>query len=61
MPTISKYAKYSCYLTADQVEKIRRLSEVTRISQANLVREGVDLVLERHSAKLPAEKDVAVS
>lgn len=36
------------YLDADQVEKLRQLSAATKVPQAEWVRQGIDLVLDRH-------------
>lgn len=47
--------KYSTYLTEEQIQKMKRLSEVTRIPQADLLREGVNLLFERHKKKLLGE------
>lgn len=36
------------YLDPDQAEKLRLLSKVTKVPQAEWVRQGIDLVLDRH-------------
>jgi hypothetical protein len=43
------------YLTAEQAEALRLLHERTRVPVAEYVREGVDLVLERHAGVLPGQ------
>ena len=40
------------YLDTKLVEKLVRLSAVTRLPQAVLVREGVDLMLKKYEKKL---------
>lgn len=40
------------YLDTRLVEKLAKLSATTRIPQAALVREGIDLMLKKHEKKL---------
>ena len=42
-----KKVSTTVYLTQEQVERLKRLSERTRVPVAEYVREGVDLVLEK--------------
>lgn len=48
----------SVYLDVDKVDKLKRLSEYTRIPQAVLIREGIDLMLEKHKGikKIPTRR-----
>ena len=43
------------YLTPEQAEALRVLNERTKVPVAEYVREGVDLVLERHADVLPGQ------
>ena len=46
----------SIYLDIEQVEKLKTLSAKTRVPQAVYVREGLDLVLNKHSEKTRKKK-----
>ena len=46
----------SLYLEKEQVESIIKLSKRTRVPQAVLVGEGVNLVLEKHEKQLQRKK-----
>ncbi len=41
------------YITAEQDEKLRLLSQATGVPKAEYIREGLDLVLERYKSRLP--------
>ena len=43
------------YITAEQNERLKQLSQKTRIPVASFIREGIDLVLERHKKHLPGQ------
>ncbi|MGC4114349.1 MAG: ribbon-helix-helix domain-containing protein [Myxococcales bacterium] len=43
------------YITPEQNEKLKLLSEKTRIPVASFIREGIDLVLERYKQHLPGQ------
>ena len=43
------------YITAEQNERLKLLSQKTRIPVASFIREGIDLVLERHKKHLPGQ------
>lgn len=43
------------YITPEQNEKLKLLSQKTRIPVASFIREGIDLVLERHKKNLPGQ------
>jgi predicted DNA-binding protein len=45
----------SIYLDIAQVERIKKLSEVTKVPQAVYVREGLDLLLQKYEAKIDAQ------
>jgi predicted DNA-binding protein len=43
------------YITAEQNEQLKTLHERTKVPIAVYIREGIDLVLERHHAELPGQ------
>lgn len=43
------------YITPEQNESLKLLHERTKVPIAVYIREGIDLVLERHSAELPGQ------
>lgn len=43
------------YITPEQNEKLKLLHERTKVPIAVYIREGIDLVLERHSSELPGQ------
>jgi len=45
----------SIYLDIAQVEKIKRLSERTKVPQAVYVREGLDLLLRKYEEQVASE------
>lgn len=45
----------SIYLDIEQVEKIKRLSERTKVPQAAYVREGLDLLLRKYEEQYDAQ------
>jgi hypothetical protein len=57
---MSKKALRSVYLDLQQVERLKLLSEKTRVPQAVYIREGLDLVMNKYEKKIrkipPAEK-----
>jgi len=57
---MSKKALRSVYLDLQQVERLKLLSEKTRVPQAVYLREGLDLVMNKYEKKikknLPAGK-----
>ena len=40
------------YLDSDKVKKIKKLSEKTRVPQAEYIREGLDLLLKKYQKKV---------
>jgi hypothetical protein len=44
------------YITETQNEKLKQLNEKTRVPIAEYIRQGIDLILERHQADLPGEQ-----
>lgn len=43
------------YIEADQDERLKALSLRTRVPVAEFIRQGVDLILDRHAALLPGQ------
>ena len=49
------------YITPEQNESLKLLHERTKVPVAVYIREGIDLVLERHEAQLPGQLTLATS
>jgi predicted DNA-binding protein len=47
------------YITPEQSEKLKILNEKTKVAVSEYVREGIDLVLEKHKDKLPGQLTLA--
>jgi len=43
------------YITQEQNEKLKALNQKTKVPVAEYIREGIDLVLERHKDLLPGQ------
>ena len=43
------------YITPEQSEKLKLLHERTKVPVAVYIREGIDLVLDRHKTELPGQ------
>ena len=43
------------YITAEQNDRLKLLHERTKVPVAVYIREGIDLVLDRHQAQLPGQ------
>lgn len=48
------------YITPEQDERLKLLHERTKVPVAVYIREGIDLVLERHENELPGQLQLAV-
>jgi ribbon-helix-helix protein len=44
------------YITEDQNEKLKALNQQTKVPIAEYIRQGIDLILDRHRAELPGEQ-----
>lgn len=44
------------YITEEQNEKLKLLNEKTRVPIAEYIRQGIDLVLDKHKGDLPGEQ-----
>ena len=49
------------YITPEQSEKLKLLHERTKVPVAVYIREGIDLVLERHHEDLPGQLSLGES
>jgi predicted DNA-binding protein len=43
------------YITQDQNERLKLLNKKTKVPVAEYIREGIDLVLEKHKGLLPGQ------
>jgi hypothetical protein len=50
-----KKVSTTVYLTEDQVAALRTLHHRTRVPIAEYIRMGIDMILEKHSEKLPGQ------
>lgn len=46
------------YLTPEQEERLKDLSQATRVPMAVYIREGIDLVLDRHRAAVSGQLEL---
>jgi predicted DNA-binding protein len=49
------------YITPEQNDRLKLLHDRTKVPVAVYIREGIDLVLERHSDELPGQLQLAAS
>jgi len=49
------------YITPEQNENLKLLHERTKVPVAVYIREGIDLVLERHQGEMPGQMTLATS
>jgi len=43
------------YITQDQIEQLKILNQKTKVPVAEYIREGIDLVLDKHRGLLPGQ------
>lgn len=43
------------YITPEQAERLKQLHEKTKVPVAEYIRQGIDLILERHRDQLPGQ------
>ncbi len=43
------------YITQDQIEQLKMLNQKTKVPVAEYIREGIDLVLDKHRSLLPGQ------
>lgn len=44
------------YITEDQNDKLKALHHQTKVPVAEYIRQGIDLILEKHNADIPGEQ-----
>ena len=44
------------YITEDQNEKLKALHQKTKVPVAEYIRQGIDMILEKHNADIPGEQ-----
>jgi len=44
------------YITEDQNDKLKALHQKTKVPVAEYIRQGIDLILEKHNADIPGEQ-----
>ena len=49
------------YITPDQNESLKLLHERTKVPVAVYIREGIDLVLEKHRGEMPGQLSLATA
>lgn len=49
------------YITPEQNERLKLLHDRTKVPVAVYIREGIDLVLERHQSELPGQLSLAAA
>lgn len=56
MPQHRRMVSTTVYMRADQEEPLHALHEATRVPIAEYVRDGIDLLLEKHRATIDAAR-----
>jgi len=56
MAALRKKLSTTVYITEEQNEKLKALNEKTKVPIAEYIRQGIDLILERHKDELPGEQ-----
>ena len=49
------------YITEEQNEQLKRLNDETKVPVAEYIRQGIDLILERHRPALTAQRQLDFS
>ncbi len=50
-----KMVSTTVYITREQNERLKKLSERTKVPVAEYIRQGIDLVLKEHQDQLPGQ------
>lgn len=53
---MSKKISTTVYITEEQNEKLKRLSEKTKVPVAEYIRQGIDLALGKYKDEVPGEQ-----
>jgi predicted DNA-binding protein len=56
-----KKVSTTVYITPEQDEALKQLNAKTKVPVAEYIREGIDLVLEKHREKLPGQAALNLS
>jgi hypothetical protein len=46
------------YVTPEQSERLKMLHSKTKVPVAEYIRQGIDIILDRHSGELPGQLDL---
>jgi predicted DNA-binding protein len=57
----SKKVATTIYITVEQDRHLKLLSQATKTSMAQYIREGIDLVLKEHQGQLPHQLGLGLS
>ena len=55
MTTKRKKISTTVYITEEQSEQLKQLHEKTKVPVAEYIRQGIDLILDKHSDDLPGQ------
>lgn len=58
---MSKKLATTIYITEEQQQLLKELNRRTKVPIAEFIREGIDLVLEKHGDQLPGQLDLLTS
>ena len=53
--TSRKKISTTVYITEEQSDRLKQLNEKTRVPVAEFIRQGIDMVLEKHRKDLPGQ------
>ncbi len=54
----SKKMTTTVYITEEQNQMLKELNRRTKVPVAEFIREGIDLVIDKHRSKLPGQLDL---
>jgi hypothetical protein len=60
-PMARKKISTTIYITPEQNDRLKLLHERTKVPVAVYIREGIDLVLDRHQSELPGQLQLAAA
>ncbi|MBI3073809.1 MAG: ribbon-helix-helix domain-containing protein [Deltaproteobacteria bacterium] len=50
-----KMISTTIYITPEQMEKLKALHKKTKVPVAEFIRQGIDLILDKHKAEIPGQ------
>jgi predicted DNA-binding protein len=56
---MSRKVTTTIYITEDQQKRLKELNSRSKVPIAEYIREGIDLVLDKHKDQLPGQMDLA--